>query len=428
MARFRARRSVALIVSFLLASPGAFAMSSERVPLRSTDATTERPAVRQSFERDDLAISPEGLLEPSAAEEAPEAIPETNAPIEGTTEPKTAAAALERTGELLSTSQAGQTDGATGEGGASEHSDALRSTFDGIMELPTGRSLYVNADNLSDAPAYMLIHGLGRDSASLARLAARLKKLGFGVVSADLHGHGRTPDQFKDVIDYRHNVEDIAAVIEKLDLRKVRLVGHSYGGFIALMLGEHPALAGRLERISAIVPYLQHLALRAVDEALDNLNVYARFHPLHALAMEWQRLGIPTPWSKFWKKGEEAARRGARQTFEALRDSGIAYIRAMLGPGAAATVAGLPEDIIAHPPQIPISVPVQIVIGQPGSMASLDLLPLVSHFDSDQIAVDFLTALRNRGVNVNLIRTKKGTHFVIYERPDELAGIVTTPK
>ncbi|MEK6452135.1 MULTISPECIES: alpha/beta fold hydrolase [unclassified Myroides] len=59
----------------------------------------------------------------------------------------------------------------------------------------------------------------------------------YRVISIDLLGHGKT-----DCIGYIHSMEDMAdavfAVISHLNLKKVTLIGHSMGGYVALAFGE----------------------------------------------------------------------------------------------------------------------------------------------------------------------------------------------
>lgn len=58
------------------------------------------------------------------------------------------------------------------------------------------------------------------------------------VISIDLLGHGDTG-----CIGYVHSMEDMAdavfAIINQLKLRKVTLIGHSMGGYVALAFAEH---------------------------------------------------------------------------------------------------------------------------------------------------------------------------------------------
>jgi pimeloyl-ACP methyl ester carboxylesterase len=66
------------------------------------------------------------------------------------------------------------------------------------------------------------------------------------VVGIDRRGHGHSPDDARP-FSYQDMADDTAAVIEKLGLGPVDIVGHSDGGNIALLLArDHPALVRRI--------------------------------------------------------------------------------------------------------------------------------------------------------------------------------------
>jgi non-heme chloroperoxidase len=70
---------------------------------------------------------------------------------------------------------------------------------------------------------------------------------GFRCVAYDRRGHGRS-DETWDGYDYDTLADDLASLLEQLDLREVTLVGHSAGcGEVARYLTRHGA--GRIERI-----------------------------------------------------------------------------------------------------------------------------------------------------------------------------------
>jgi pimeloyl-ACP methyl ester carboxylesterase len=92
----------------------------------------------------------------------------------------------------------------------------------------------------------LLIHGLGDDLFSLQRIAERAVQDGFAILRVDLHAHGATLKEYLNThhnmlpheFDYRDNVDDIQNLIATLDLHDLHIVGHSYGGGIALKLAE----------------------------------------------------------------------------------------------------------------------------------------------------------------------------------------------
>jgi pimeloyl-ACP methyl ester carboxylesterase len=75
------------------------------------------------------------------------------------------------------------------------------------------------------------------------------------VIGVDLHGHGRTAlgNRKIDLVDIGR---DLAAVLQKLGLRQVDVMGYSFGGFAAMQLAaQRPVLIRRLVIVSA--PYAQ---------------------------------------------------------------------------------------------------------------------------------------------------------------------------
>jgi pimeloyl-ACP methyl ester carboxylesterase len=96
-----------------------------------------------------------------------------------------------------------------------------------------GSSLFVERSG-SGTPA-VLVHSSGMSGRQWKRLASRLVERGLQAVVPDLTGHGRSPawpepEPFSHQVD----VDRIVALLGSLD-EPAHLVGHSYGGFIALL-------------------------------------------------------------------------------------------------------------------------------------------------------------------------------------------------
>ena len=112
-------------------------------------------------------------------------------------------------------------------------------------------------DSGGDGRPVVLIHGwpLSGDSWSAQRTA--LMEAGYRVITYDRRGFGRSekPD---DGYDYDTMSEDLAAVMEEMDLRDAVIVGFSMGGGeVARYIGRHGSkrLAGAVFA-SAVPPYL----------------------------------------------------------------------------------------------------------------------------------------------------------------------------
>ena len=89
--------------------------------------------------------------------------------------------------------------------------------------------------------AIVLLHGFLENSTMWKPFISKIAKKN-RVVTIDLLGHGKT-----ECLGYVHTMEDMAdavkAVLSKLKLRRVVLIGHSMGGYVALAFAEkHPKM------------------------------------------------------------------------------------------------------------------------------------------------------------------------------------------
>ena len=123
------------------------------------------------------------------------------------------------------------------------------------LETKDGTGLFYN-DWGSGSPV-VLIHGWPLDSDMWEYQANHLASNGHRVVAYDRRGFGRS-DQPWSGYDYNTFADDLAAVIEKLDLRDVTLVGFSMGGGeVARYLARHGAArVARAALVSAVTPFL----------------------------------------------------------------------------------------------------------------------------------------------------------------------------
>lgn len=107
-------------------------------------------------------------------------------------------------------------------------------------QRPVGRSvvsgdgvrLYVEDHGVPDAPAVVLLHGLGGCRRAWARQVGAGELAGFRLVTVDLRGHGGSdapPDGYADPARW---AGDVAAVLAGLGLSRPVLVGWSYGGVV----------------------------------------------------------------------------------------------------------------------------------------------------------------------------------------------------
>lgn len=103
----------------------------------------------------------------------------------------------------------------------------LRTTLDGVEVqrwLPTS--------NDAQAPTIIMIHGAMDRSATFLRTRRRLSHR--DVVVYDRRGYGRSVDATP-IQTLRDHVDDLFAIINWLEVSEVMLVGHSLGGYLALI-------------------------------------------------------------------------------------------------------------------------------------------------------------------------------------------------
>lgn len=120
-----------------------------------------------------------------------------------------------------------------------------------------GVALYVKDWGPKDGPVVTLSHGWPLSADSWDSQAFFLASQGFRVVAHDRRGHGRSSQPW-DGNDMDHYADDLAAVIEALDLRDVAAFGFSTGGGeVARYVGRHgTGRVAKLGLVSAVPPLM----------------------------------------------------------------------------------------------------------------------------------------------------------------------------
>lgn len=107
-----------------------------------------------------------------------------------------------------------------------------------------------------DGPTVVFVHGWAVNSDIWQPQMFQLSQAGFRCLAYDRRSHGRSDDPGRGY-DYDTLADDLAAVLESLDLRDVTLVGHSMGnGEITRYLTRHGE--GRLARVVMLAPQLPY--------------------------------------------------------------------------------------------------------------------------------------------------------------------------
>ncbi len=100
---------------------------------------------------------------------------------------------------------------------------------------------------------YVIIHGAWHTGAEMEAVANHMRENGHVVHCPTLAGN--RPEDDRSTLGLNDAIESAVRFIEDKDLRKVRLVGHSYGGMV--ISGVADRIADRLERlvyVNAFVP------------------------------------------------------------------------------------------------------------------------------------------------------------------------------
>jgi pimeloyl-ACP methyl ester carboxylesterase len=99
-------------------------------------------------------------------------------------------------------------------------------------------------------PPLLLIHGFGASTYTWRHIAPELAK-SHRVIAVDLKGFGQSDKPFDGRYSVYDQAELLAQLIEDKDLRNLTLVGHSFGGGVALLLAleANQRLQGRITRL-----------------------------------------------------------------------------------------------------------------------------------------------------------------------------------
>ncbi|MCL6712948.1 alpha/beta hydrolase [Pseudomonas sp. R2.Fl] len=135
---------------------------------------------------------------------------------------------------------------------------ALGATVSGsYVTTRDGVQLYYKDWGPKDGPVVTFSHGWPLNSDSWESQMLFLAAKGYRVVAHDRRGHGRSSQPW-DGNDMDHYADDLAAVIEALDLKDVTLVGFSTGGGeVARYIGRHgTARVKKAVLVSAVPPLM----------------------------------------------------------------------------------------------------------------------------------------------------------------------------
>jgi pimeloyl-ACP methyl ester carboxylesterase len=112
-------------------------------------------------------------------------------------------------------------------------------------------SVPLEADEVGEGPAVVLLHGQPGSRADWSRVATRLRGC-FRVITPDRPGYGSTGGPARGLVD---NADAVASLLDRLEIDAATVAGHSWGGGVALLLAHrHPERVRGLVLISSVGP------------------------------------------------------------------------------------------------------------------------------------------------------------------------------
>lgn len=156
----------------------------------------------------------------------------------------------------------------------------LQEDFSGVESRSVqvaGHRVHYLAEGPGNAPAIVLVHGLGASAEDWRALAPCLVRAGFRVYIPDLIGYGRSerPNDFS--YSVHDEAEVVAGFMDALGLKQADLGGWSMGGWVVVLVAkQHPERVNRLMLFDA--------AGLKVEPTYDTaLFVPSNFDQLHQL-------------------------------------------------------------------------------------------------------------------------------------------------
>ncbi len=120
-----------------------------------------------------------------------------------------------------------------------------------------------------DAPAVVLLHATLSSSDQLLGLGRRLADQAH-VILIDRRGSGGSPMAEPAPVDVARHVDDVIAVLDAMGIAHASVVGHSFGGVLALETAVHHP--GRVARVVAWEPPFMPLAPRRIREGMARIG------------------------------------------------------------------------------------------------------------------------------------------------------------
>lgn len=138
--------------------------------------------------------------------------------------------------------------------------------------------LEINYTDIGNGEPILILHGWGMGSFYWQPISEKLSQVGFRVIAVDLPGSGESSEP-KEIWGNNEYVDFILNFISKIGINEFHLIGHSFGGALAVKIG-----ANYPEKLKKIV-LCDAAFIR--DERLNLRQKVSRF--IAGLAPEWAK-------------------------------------------------------------------------------------------------------------------------------------------
>jgi pimeloyl-ACP methyl ester carboxylesterase len=268
-------------------------------------------------------------------------------------------------------------------------------------QLNVGR-LSLHVAELGAGEPVLLMHGFPTDWEDWRKQMEALAAAGFRAIACDLPGYGQS-QRLPSLLDYRATLltADIAGLIRALQLPRVHVIGHDWGGTLAYCLAaEHPELVNKLIVLNAGHPELFRNALRHYEQ----------------LRRSWYMFLFQLPCLPEWLLTRRAAMslalRGMEVRRGAFSDADLdRHVHAMRLPGAAHAALSYYRAAFREPVRARrmITGPTLALWGDQDRALSSELL---------------LLDLPKHVANVTIRHFAEAGHWLHHDLPDEIASHV----
>lgn len=109
-------------------------------------------------------------------------------------------------------------------------------------------ALHIHVEESGAGPPVLMLHGLAASSYTWRGLAQRLAAQ-HRLIAIDLRGHGRSDKPFDQHYSPAEHAAVVRAFMHRRGLTLVTVAGHSFGGFIALLLAMDPRSRHRIDKL-----------------------------------------------------------------------------------------------------------------------------------------------------------------------------------